>query len=198
MKYSRLNEFDLERTFEKAVIMGENEKKFVDSFKKYSQNFEEIRKMGLGILMSGNAGTGKTFYTTCILNELVRDYKVLRTSLSELLEEIRRSYERQSNDDFFTFRKIENAELIILDDLGNEYLSEWGKEKMFVITNHIYEHKIPLIINTNLDSEQFSRFLEINGSNKLYDRITSVCKLFLFDWESRRRSINKKKIEELF
>ena len=199
MGLSKLTEQDWHKRFENAEVKSSEEMGFKKSFEKYCKNFEAIKQKGLGILMSGNPGTGKTYYTTCIMNALNQKYLVYKTTLSNLLEEIRKSYKSFENEnDDFLFSRLSKAELIIFDDLGNEFLSDWGKEKMFMILNFIYENNKPLIINTNLDAKQLSSFFNINGSDKLLDRIRSKCKTYIFNWESRRRDLYKKDFEELY
>lgn len=199
MELSRLTEQDWYKRFENAKVLSFEEKEFKKSFERYCENFEAIKKKGLGIVMIGNPGTGKTFYTNCIMNVLNSKYLVYRTSLSALLEEIRESYKKRNDeDDAFLFERLSKAELVIFDDLGNEFLSDWGKEKMFMILNFIYENNKPLIINTNLDAKQLSSFFNINGSDKLLDRIRSKCKTYIFSWESRRKDLYKKDFEELY
>jgi len=199
MELSRLTEQDWYKRFENAKILSSQEKEFKKSFEKYCENFEVIKKKGLGIVMIGNPGTGKTFYTNCIMNALNSKYLVYRTSLSALLEEIRESYKKRNDeDDGFLLERLSKAELVIFDDLGNEFLSDWGKEKMFTILNFLYENDKSMIINSNLDYTQLEEFLKINGSDKLMDRIKSKCKKYLFNWESRRKDLYKKDFEELY
>ena len=201
MGLSKLTENDWDRRFENAKICSAAEKKFKQSFERYCENFEKIREKGLGIVMAGNPGTGKTYYTTCIMNALNSSYLVYRTTLSALLEEIRNNYNRQGkgneNEDFM-LERFSKAELVIFDDLGNEFLSDWGKEKMFMILNFLYENDKSMIINSNLDYTQLEEFLKINGSDKLMDRIKSKCKKYLFNWESRRKDLYKKDFEKYF
>ena len=149
--------------------------------------------------MVGNAGTGKTYYCDCIMNELMEENKVYRTSLYQILEEMRQEYNnyKEATDDF-VFTRLEKADLVIFDDLGNEYITDWGKEKMFLIFDFLYRNRISFIINTNLDDAQFKKFLQINGSVKLLDRIKERCKKYMFDWESRRAELHKKDFEELY
>ena len=199
MGLSKLTEQDWHKRFENAEVKSTKEMEFKKSFEKYCKNFEIIKQKGLGILMSGNPATGKTYYTTCIMNALNQKYLVYKTTLSDLLEEIRKSYKSFENEnDDFLFSRLSKAELIIFDDLGNEFLSDWGKEKMFMILNFIYENNKSLIINTNLDAKQLSSFFNINGSDKLLDRIRSKCKTYIFSWESRRKDLYKKDFEELY
>lgn len=199
MRLSKLTEQDWYKRFENAKVLSPEEKEFKKSFERYCENFEAIKKKGLGIVMIGNPGTGKTFYTNCIMNALNSKYLVYRTSLSALLEEIRESYKKRNDEnDEFLLERLSKAELVIFDDLGNEFLSDWGKEKMFMILNFLYENDKSMIINSNLDYEQLEEFLKINGSDKLMDRIKSKCKKYLFNWESRRKDLYKKDFEELY
>ena len=106
-------------------------------------------------------------------------------------------YIKNAND--IVFKDILESDLLILDDLGNEYISEeWGKEKLFTFFNMLYENEISVIISTNLDTEQLRKFTDIHGSGKIIDRIKERCKPYAFDWESRRANINKKYFEELY
>lgn len=198
MRFSKLTSQDWVKRFENAIVESDEEKEYKQSFERFCKNFELIKEKGLGIIMIGNPGTGKTYYTTCILNALISKYLVYKTSLSSLLDEIKETYKTGVENENFIFERLLEAELIILDDLGNEFLSDWGKEKMFSIFNFIYEKNKSLIINTNLDSKQLSNFFNINGSDKLLDRIRSKCKAYVFDWESRRRDLHKKDFEELY
>ena len=198
MRFSKLTSQDWIKRFENAIVESDEEKEYKQSFERFCKNFELIKKKGLGIIMIGNPGTGKTYYTTCILNALISKYLVYKTSLSSLLNEIKETYKNGVENEDFIFERLLEAELIIFDDLGNEFLSDWGKEKMFSIFNFIYEKNKSLIINTNLDSKQLSNFFNINGSDKLLDRIRSKCKAYVFDWESRRRDLHKKDFEELY
>ena len=70
MELSRLTGQDWYKRFENAKILSSEEKEFKKSFERYCENFEMIKKKGLGIVMIGNPGTGKTFYTNCIMNAL--------------------------------------------------------------------------------------------------------------------------------
>ena len=198
MRLSKLTSQDWIKRFENAIVESDEEKEYKQSFERFCKNFELIKEKGLGIIMIGNPGTGKTYYTTCILNALISKYLVYKTSLSSLLDEIKETYKNGVENEDFIFERLLEAELIIFDDLGNEFLSDWGKEKMFSIFNFIYEKNKSLIINTNLDSKQLSNFFNINGSDKLLDRIRSKCKAYVFDWESRRRDLHKKDFEELY
>ena len=107
MSLSGLTEQDWYKRFEYAEVKFSEESKFKKSFEKYCENFDKIRKKGLGIMMYGSPGTGKTYYTTCIMNVLNQKYLVYKTTLSSLLEEIRKSYKNYGNEnDDFLFERF--------------------------------------------------------------------------------------------
>ena len=89
--------------------------------------------------------------------------------------------------------------MIILDDLGSENISEnWGEQSIYSLINFIITNHISLIISTNLSLEDLRNHLSVKQDGKLLDRIKEKCKLFVFDWESRRGETYKKVFEKLY
>ena len=199
IKHSSVSKKDIKETFKDTKRLNEKAGKFAKIFLNYVQNFEEkAKEKGIGIIMSGNPGTGKTYFANCIWNALKEKHKVYKTSFGKYVREIQDKFE----EDRFLDR-VKNADLIILDDLGNEYFKEdkngsWKKEVLFNLFNTIYENEICLIITTNLNEQQLKEFFEIKKSYKVYDRILERCAGFEFDWESRRPDLYKKELTELF
>jgi DNA replication protein DnaC len=56
------------------------------------------------------------------------------------------------------------CDLLILDDLGTEYKTDWAAEKLFVILNHRYQAELPTMIVTNC------RLADLDP--RLYDRLS--------------------------
>jgi DNA replication protein DnaC len=44
---------------------------------------------------------------------------------------------------------VSRIPVLVLDDLGNEYLSEWDADILYLILNRRYNHRKPTIITTN-------------------------------------------------
>lgn len=200
-KYEKLSIFDKlhkTNTFENAIYNQGKEQSYFDSFKKYCDNFEKAKEQGIGLLFTGNAGNGKTFYSNCIANELKsKGYSVLSFNLSGYMQELRKFDEKEKEKELLA--AIETVDLIIIDDVGSESISEnWGKEKMFNLFNTIYLHKKSCIITTNNNAKELGKHLEVNGSNKILDRLLELCKPFIFDWKSRRQEIGKEKFKDIF
>ena len=198
-KYSNINKKDLRETFKNVVIKNDTEGKHAKKFNNYVKLFKEkAREKGIGILMVGNHGTGKTYYSNCIWNELHKSNKVYKTTFSKYVRDVQDKFEEEKY-----LNIVKNADLVILDDLGNEYFKDdekgsWKKEILFNLFQTIYENEISLIITTNLNEAKMKEFLEVKGSNKVYDRILERCAAFPFNWESRRPKLYENELKELF
>lgn len=182
-----------ESTFDNIIIKNDTEKEYYKRFKNFCKNFEELKEKGIGILLQGSEGTGKTLYSYAISNELDKKYKVYRTPLSFYLDDIKTDF-----DEKYYLNLVKEADLLIINDIGNESLKDWAMERVYNLLNTAYEEKISLIIDTNLDDQQLENFLNIRGSSKLMSRLKAKCKKFVFDWEDRRVNENKEYFEKYF
>ena len=198
-KYSNINKKDLRETFLNVAVENSTEGKYAKKFNNYVKFFKEKAKdKGIGIMMVGEHGTGKTYYSNCIWNELHKNNKVYKTTFGKYVRDIQDKFEEDKY-----LKLIKNSDLVILDDLGSEHIKSdekgsWKKEVLFNLFQTIYENEICLIITTNLNEEKMKEFLEIKGSDKVYDRILERCVAFNFDWKSRRPKLYEKEFTELF
>lgn len=191
---SRLPRDYRDYTFEKSVVTCKREAIIKAALESYCKNFNKALADGTGIYMFGNKGTGKTFYSICIFNELSKRYKVYRTSLNGIYNNIKNTFSSLNNlSENDIYKDLFMADLIIIDDLGKENISEtWGKPKLYEIFNFLYEQKKCVIISTNLDTEQMKEYTDMHGSDAIVDRFRQMCEAFQFDWKSRR---SKKDVE---
>ena len=107
------------KTFDNAKTLNDKEKAHKESFQRYCENFEDIKIKGLGIIMLGNAGNGKTFYSDCIFNNLlVKGYVVYRTTISSLFQRFKDTYNPNSKINIKNLiKELKECDLIVLDDL---------------------------------------------------------------------------------
>lgn len=198
-KFKNLSIFDKNsdsNIFQNAVMHTTEEKEHKNSFEKFCRNFEKAKELGLGILMSGNAGTGKTYYSNCITNRLNElGFSVLSFNIPGYLAEIRQGFDAKEAE---LIKAIEDVDFLVIDDLGSETLTEWNKEKLFNLFDSIYRKKKSVCITTNMTAPGLKNHLMLNGSDKIFDRILELCKPFRFTWESRRVEKNKLNFEEIF
>ena len=87
----------------------------------------------------------------------------------------------------------------MFDDVGSENISEnWGEENIYNLFNFLTTNNISIILSSNLSTNDLNNHLSVKKDGKVLDRIREKCKLFIFDWESRRGETYKKEFEELY
>lgn len=165
--------------------------KHMEIAEKYAEKF--IKKdCDVGILFYGNSGTGKTFASACIGNYLMeRGKNVISLNLGLYLAELKQEWSRKETE---FLQKISKCDLLIIDDLGCEKISEWVLEKIFLLIDTRYRASKPVVITTNL---LYSREDEKCGiystfGKRIKDRISEMCFPVCCKGESRRKSGTEK------
>ena len=128
------------------------------------------------ILMKGATGLGKTYLSLAIANEVIRrGYGVIYVSAPALLAELEKEYFSRNASDSGTSEMLADCDLLIIDDLGTEFRTQFSTSQIYQIFNsRILRHK-PVIINTNLTMSELEkaytdRFVSrINGAAQKLD-----------------------------
>jgi DNA replication protein DnaC len=164
-----------------------------DKCKCYVDNWDIMRDNNMGLLFCGQVGTGKTFYAGCIANALIdKLVPVLVTSFSEVINSLQAlSFGEDRNG---IYRKLQEPDLLILDDCGVEYITEYVIEKMFLIIDARYRSNKPLIVTTNLTSAELTTN-ELKYA-RIYDRILENSLQIPVTGASRRLDIAARKQEQ--
>ncbi len=131
-----------ESRFDKAN--GSNAKQAA-ALKRYADKFEETKKYSL--LIYGASGTGKSFLTGCVANELTdNNYYVYCTTVFQALEEFRTGKQQE------LLKEIRNCNLMILDGIESVLSLNSGHEAEWIY-NLIEERQRtvkPLIVTTQV------------------------------------------------
>ena len=142
----------------------------------FINNFDDPNTKNL--LFLGNTGLGKSYMSNCIANELLKKGKtVLYQTAPVLLETIIdnkfNKYKTSNTNDFYN--QVLTVDLLIIDDLGTEYLNAMKLSELFTIINTRLlnlNKTTKTIISTNLNIRQiFNVYEERIGSRiaKYYD-----------------------------
>lgn len=105
------------------------------------------------IFMFGNAGLGKTYLSHCIANEIIKkNHTVLYLTAPELFSALGNFLKKRSGDTESDTRSyIFDTDLLIIDDLGSELISEFSISNFFVCINERLNQNRSTIISTNMD-----------------------------------------------
>lgn len=156
----------------------------LDKARRYAENWNEFRKDGLGLLLFGGVGTGKSYAAGCIANALLdRNISVLLVSMTDAVNRMQSNF---GADRERYLKSLLRPELLILDDLGAERSTSYGKERVFDVVNNRWLARKPMIITTNLPLSHMKVSAELDD-RRIYDRILEVCVPITFPGESFRR-----------
>lgn len=172
-------------TFSSADKSGENARSLMIC-ERYVEKFPQMLTDNRGLLLFGAVGTGKTFAAACIANALLEQYySVVTTSLVNLID---------GADEII--RRMNDIDLLILDDLGAERSTDYGFERIYAVCDARYRCGKPVIYTSNLPLDTFKHVEDIR-CERIYDRILERCYPVEFRGVSRRKREAKRGFEEM-
>ena len=143
------------------------------------------------IVFIGSPGTGKTHLSIAIgIKALIKGYKVLFTSVSEMLQNL-----NSSKADNSYYQKVDfylRPDLLIMDELGFKKLPGYSADDFFEIISKRYE-KNSIIITTNKPFESWTDIFTDNTlASAILDRIVHYSTVITIKGESYRAKNMKK------
>ena len=137
----------------------------------YVENFDEMRKYGKGLLFYGQVGTGKTFISACIANALMdKGYPCMVTNFARLTNKLQGMFEGKQE----YIDSLNRFNLLVIDDLASERDTEYMGEIIHNIIDARYRNKKPLIVTTNLTSEELKHPADVR-KQRIYSRLFEMC-----------------------
>ncbi|MBQ9736806.1 MAG: ATP-binding protein [Clostridia bacterium] len=139
---------DSQNTLKVMQALCDKAVKFAEEFDITHENF----------LIMGNAGTGKTFITSCIGNRALERGKTVyyQTAyrLFEIFENVKFSKGDEESSELVKY--VYDVDLLIIDDLGTEFTTQFTLTTLFDIINSRIISGKSTVVSTNLDFEQIS------------------------------------------
>lgn len=98
------------------------------------------------LILTGSLGTGKTFAALAVVRPAVEGGRtVVYWSTGRLLQELRPGAESTSA----LLGSLLAADVLVLDDLGVEKVSEWTSEQLTIVIDDRYQNLRPIVVTTN-------------------------------------------------
>ncbi len=159
----------------------------------YAENYILMRKNGKGLRLVGPCGIGKTHLAAAIAQTTIEmGFEVIFLTPIELFSQIKKTYSN-GGDEYSVLNKYKQVELLILDDLGKEQVTEWGLKQLYDIINYRYDYKKTLIITTNYSDDDLIKRYTLNGDDSTARAIVSRLKEMTVysplcgdDWRGKR------------
>ena len=162
----------------------------------YPQLDEEFPEGGL--LLSGSSGTGKTHLGISVLKGILKKgIGCLFVDFHDLLAEVRNSYDELSaTSELQILRPILTAEVLLLDDIGAQRMTDWMQDTLFHIINLRYQQKKTLLATTNLAIEPGQKTgpqetLRDRLGYRVVSRLYEMCTFLELDGPDFRKEIRK-------
>ncbi len=144
----------------------------------------------------GTAGMGKTYlaqsirkfayyhnYSQSSNNKINRFKKNIFIKASDLFLEFKESFNNREISERSIIDKYSNADLLIIDDLGNNRITDYALENLHMIIDNRYEWERTTVITTNIFPDEME---EVFGS-RIMSRLKSLCDFVEFSGKDRRK-----------
>ena len=156
--------------------------KLTNAMKNYVDNFSEFKKQGKGLILYGEIDVGKTFAAACVANALIdKGYPCLVTNFARIANTVQGTFEKQDYYD-----SLSRFALLVIDDLSTERKTEYMQEIVFNVIDDRYRAGLPIIITTNLTSEELKHPADITYQ-RTFSRILEICHPIKVEGKHRRR-----------
>ena len=126
-----------------------------DICRDYARNFTPSSG---NLLFNGGTGLGKTFLSASIAREVAaKGYSVAYESASHLFRKLEQHRFRPDEQTAQQVRRLEESDLLIIDDLGTELPSQFVTTALYTVLNDRLLAGKPTVVSTNLTVEELGQ-----------------------------------------
>ena len=175
VKYrDNLTIFDVPKSIKEASMKNifTNDKNRIPIIKELKNTITNLKNNNdsKGIYLHGNFGSGKTYLIAAAFNELAKhNIKSVIVHVPELLRSLKDSFSTNYSERFELLKK---TPLLLLDDIGAEYLTEWGRDEVIEpILQYRMDEKLPTFFTSNFTLEELEKHFSI--TNNSIDKVKS-------------------------
>ena len=144
--------FDVAKDIKNASIKNiyTNDKNRIEIIKAIKNFVNEYKKGNnpKGIYLHGSFGSGKTYLISALFNELAKSGTtsvIIHTP--ELLRSLKDSFSTDYSEKFYL---LKHTPLLLLDDIGAEYLTAWGRDEVIEpILQYRMDEGLPTFFTSN-------------------------------------------------
>lgn len=185
-KLEELNEY-----YERANIPKRYRHLTLDDYEQDRYNSKAVKeaseaiKQNRGVFIRGECGRGKTMLAAILAQELIqRGKNVYFATASKIARKFKSTPLSEQEQLAEWFGKIP---YLVIDDLGAEAETAQIDELLFDIIDDRYNNNSPVIVTTNLNSENEA---VTTARKRIFSRLKSTCQEVILQGDDRRLMIN--------
>lgn len=151
----------------------------------YAEQFSLVCETGRSAIFCGLPGTGKTHLAIGIaLHVMGLKKSAMFTTVQRIIRRAKDAWRKDSEEsESDVIDMLVYPSLLIIDEIGVQFGSEFEKNFMFDLLNERYEKRRPTILLSNLTASEIKAFF----GDRIYDRLREDGgQCVSFDWASHR------------
>jgi len=130
---------------------------------------------GPGFLLSGKTGSGKTTLACLVgLSWVARGRQVQFRSMQDFLADVKATFGKGEGSERDLIRAVVRHDLVILDDLGAERETEWGRGMVRHLIEALYNEGTMVLCTTNMNPQEIRAKYQGRSSGRLLEMMTVV------------------------
>jgi DNA replication protein DnaC len=160
----------------------------LDVCKSYAANISVMHQAERNnLVLAGKSGTGKNHLAYSIARAAVQaGLNVDIIPFLHIMQEIKASYALKNDTERNILDRYIASDLLLLEEIGVSYETSAEKIHLFDILDGRYKYSRPTIIITNYSEDEFRKFVDFDGKERVWDRLQQTAVIVPFDWESYR------------
>lgn len=169
-------------------VLGVSQKEHMTNVLEYCREWaKDFSRSSTGLIMLGKTGLGKTHLSLAIAGMVIdKGYQVYYASVQNIMNRLEREHFGKGAGDESINEDIYESDLLIIDDLGAEFSTQFTVSQLYNILNTRMINSLPTVISTNLTMKE----IEDKYSQRVASRIIGSCTPIQFCGEDIRQKIN--------
>ncbi len=170
MKHQNIKLFNIpkeikEASFKKIYKTDKNRYNTILWLTEFIKKYKEDKHQK-GLYLCGNFGSGKTYLTAAMFNELSKDkVKSAIVFWPEFLNNLKSSFNSENKNEFKNkYNYVKKVDLLLIDDIGAESVTPWSRDEILCpLLQYRMDEKLPTFFTSNLNLEALENHLAITS-----------------------------------
>lgn len=144
-----------ERYFDVSLDRIPDSVGYKDKIESYIHQLPEQVNDGVGLLLYGKYGTGKTSAAVIVMKEIIgRGGTSLMVPVRNLKDY--KISDVEFDEEQTMMERMRNVTMLVLDDLGGEHSKEYARHQLEGVLRTRYDRNLPTIITTNFSKNELA------------------------------------------